>query len=299
MAGSPQDYINKIWEESQKNAGLLRDQRTQTDDATIQQINEAIDRATNASVNPYKTQMEQLPAQYQKLFDTNAVQELVGRKQIQEAMANMGLTDSGLNRTQQTALSLQRGNADYNTRLAQQQKTQELQDKISQLMEAGAAQKQQQETTIRGNTANWYNDLLSSYYGNAVQQGTDLYNNDQERTAALAEAKIQQQIAAAEIAAAKARQAAEATSAKTQEKINSYLQRAASGAGNGTLIRDTANTTQFRAAMMTPGEFSRRSTTKSKYGNYDNYIKSFLSDWYNQNKLSNEEFAFLLNYYGL
>lgn len=299
MAGSPQDYINKIWEESQKNAGLLRDQRTQTDDATIQQINEAIDRATNASVNPYKTQMEQLPAQYQKLFDTNAVQELVGRKQVQEAMANMGLTDSGLNRTQQTALSLQRGNADYNTRLAQQQKTQELQDKISQLMEAGAAQKQQQETTIRGNTANWYNDLLSSYYGNAVQQGTDLYNNDQERTAALAEAKIQQQIAAAEIAAAKARQAAEATSAKTQEKINSYLQRAASGAGNGTLIRDTANTTQFRAAMMTPGEFSRRSTTKSKYGNYDNYIKSFLSDWYNQNKLSNEEFAFLLNYYGL
>ena len=87
MAGSPQDYINKIWEESQKNAGLLRDQRTQTDDATIQQINEAIDRATNASVNPYKTQMEQLPAQYQKLFDTNAVQELVGRKQVQEAMA--------------------------------------------------------------------------------------------------------------------------------------------------------------------------------------------------------------------
>ena len=123
---------------------MLRDQRTQTDDATIQQINEAIDRATNASVNPYKTQMEQLPAQYQKLFDTNAVQELVGRKQVQEAMANMGLTDSGLNRTQQTALSLQRGNADYNTRLAQQQKTQELQDKISQLMEAGAAQKQQQ-----------------------------------------------------------------------------------------------------------------------------------------------------------
>ena len=51
--------------------------------------------------------------------------------------------------------------------------------------------------------------------------------------------------------------------------------------------------------MMTPGEFSRRSTTKAKYGNYDNYIKSFLTDWYNQNKLSNEEFAFLLNYYGL
>lgn len=308
MAGSPQDYINKIWEESQKNAGLLRDQRTQTDDATIQQINEAIDRATNASVNPYKTQMEQLPAQYQKLFDTNAVQELVGRKQVQEAMANMGLTDSGLNRTQQTALSLQRGNADYNTRLAQQQKTQELQDKISQLMESGAAQKQQQEATIRGNTADWYNNLLSNYYSTAQQQGTSLYNAEQERIAAAAEAQRQAAAAQAQaeekakqqefenqLAIAKILQASGASS----EEINSYLQRAASGAGNSTLISDTTNTKQFRAAMMTPGEFSRRSTTKSKYGNYDNYIKSFLSDWYNQNKLSNEEFAFLLNYYGL
>lgn len=308
MANSAQEYIDKLYNQSQGVAGQLHEQRKKSDDEVIQQINAAIDRATASSTNPYKTQMEQLPSQYQSLFDANAVQELVGRRQVQEAMANMGLTDSGLNRTQQTALSVQRGNADASVRLAQQQKTQELQDKISQLVENAAAQKQQQEASIRANTSDWYNTLLSNFYSTAQQQGTGLYNADQERAAATAEAERQRLIAAADAEAKAKQQDFEnqlaiakvlQDSGASSEEVNRYLQRAASGAGNGTLISDTANTTQFRAAMMTPGEFSRRSTTKAKYGNYDNYIKSFLTDWYNQNKLSNEEFAFLLNYYGL
>ena len=308
MANSAQEYIDKLYNQSQGMAGQLHEQRKQSDDEVIQQINAAIDRATASSTNPYKTQMEQLPSQYQSLFDANAVQELVGRRQVQEAMANMGLTDSGLNRTQQTALSVQRGNADAGVRLAQQQKTQELQDKISQLVENAAAQKQQQEASIRANTSDWYNTLLSNFYSTAQQQGTSLYNAEQERAAAAAEAERQRLIAAADAEAKAKQQDFEnqlsiakilQDSGASSEEVNRYLQRAASGAGNGTLISDTANTTQFRAAMMTPGEFSRRSTTKTKYGNYDNYIKSFLTDWYNQNKLSNEEFAFLLNYYGL
>lgn len=308
MANSAQEYIDKLYNQSQGVAGQLHEQRKKSDDEVIQQINAAIDRATASSTNPYKTQMEQLPSQYQSLFDANAVQELVGRRQVQETMANMGLTDSGLNRTQQTALSVQRGNADASVRLAQQQKTQELQDKISQLVENAAAQKQQQETSIRANTSDWYNTLLSNFYSTAQQQGTGLYNAEQERAAAAAEAERQRLIAAADAEAKAKQQDFEnqlaiakvlQDSGASSEEVNRYLQRAASGAGNGTLISDTTNTTQFRAAMMTPGEFSRRSTTKTKYGNYDNYIKSFLTDWYNQNKLSNEEFAFLLNYYGL
>lgn len=180
-ANSAQEYIDKLYNQSQGVAGQLHEQRKKSDDEVIQQINAAIDRATASSTNPYKTQMEQLPSQYQPLFDANAVQELVGRRQVQEAMANMGLTDSGLNRTQQTALSVQRGNADASVRLAQQQKTQELQDKISQLVENAAAQKQQQEATIRGNTSDWYNTLLSNFYNTAQQQGTGLYNAEQER----------------------------------------------------------------------------------------------------------------------
>ena len=182
MANSAQEYIDKLYNQSQGVAGQLHEQRKKSDDEVIQQINAAIDRATASSTNPYKTQMEQLPSQYQSLFDANAVQELVGRRQVQEAMANMGLTDSGLNR-----------NADASVRLAQQQKTQELQDKLSQLVENAAAQKQQQEASIRANTSDWYNTLLSNFYSTAQQQGTSLYNAEQERAAAAAEAERQRQ----------------------------------------------------------------------------------------------------------
>ncbi len=117
----------------------------------------------------------------------------MGRRQVQEAMANMGLTDSWLNRRSKPLFSVQRGNADASVRLAQQQKTQELQDKISQLVENAAAQKQQQEASIRANTSDWYNTLLSNFYSTAQQQGTSLYNAEQERAAAAAEAERQRQ----------------------------------------------------------------------------------------------------------
>ena len=72
MANSAQEYIDKLYNQSQGVAGQLHEQRKKSDDEVIQQINAAIDRATASSTNPYKTQMEQLPSQYQSLFDANA-----------------------------------------------------------------------------------------------------------------------------------------------------------------------------------------------------------------------------------
>lgn len=304
MANSAQEYIDKLWQQSQGMAGQLHEQRKQSDDEVIRQINDAIDRATASSTTPYKTQMAQLPSQYQPLFDANAVQELVGRRQVEEAMANMGLMDSGLNRTQQTALTVQRGNADANVRLAQQQKTQELQDKISQLIENAAAQKQQQEATIRGNTSDWYNTLLSNYYNTAQQQGTSLYNAEMERAAAAAEAEMQRQAAAANAESKAKQQEFEnrlaiakilQDSGASSDEVNRYLQSATSGAG-GTPFSDTANTKQFRGALIDKSQKTRWGKFAS---NYDDYVRLRLAEWYNGNKLSDEEFAFLMNAYGL
>lgn len=181
MAKSAQEYFDELYSKGMETLGSSRDQRVQSDNQLIDQINAAIDTTTSAATKPYQTQVEQLPAAYQELYDANAVQELVGRRQVQEAMANMGLTDSGLNRTQQTALSVQRGNADAAARLEQQQKTQALQDQIAQLIASGEAQKQQQAASIRNNTANWYNDAANTLYNNAVQLGYNQYNTDVAR----------------------------------------------------------------------------------------------------------------------
>ena len=212
MARSIQEYVDELYGKGQGTLNQIHEQRKQSDQQLIDSVNAAIDRTTTASTKPYQTQIEQLPEAYQKQFDANAVQELVGRRKVEEAMANMGLTDSGLNRTQQTALSVQRSNADAAARLEQQKKTQELQDKIAQLIEAGAAQKQQQAAGILSNTSNWFNDALAGSYNTAMQQGTSMYNADLareeqarqaelDRQNALAKAKYEAQTAQAQAAA--------------------------------------------------------------------------------------------------
>lgn len=216
MAKTLEEQIQEYLTRGQNQANQLYEQRKKADASYIQQANEAVDRTTTASVKPYQTQVEQLPASYQELYDANAVQELVGRRKVRETMANMGLTDSGLNRTQQTALSIQRGNADAAARLEQQKKTQALQDQIAQLIAGGEAQKQQQAAAVYSGTGDWYNNLLANTYQTAVQQGTSAYNAEleaqaaryaaeQERAAAIEKAKYEAQVAQAN-AAAKAKQ---------------------------------------------------------------------------------------------
>lgn len=217
MARSIQEYVDELYGKGQGTLNQIHEQRKQSDQQLIDSVNAAIDRTTAASTKPYQTQIEQLPEAYQKQFDANAVQELVGRRKVEEAMANMGLTDSGLNRTQQTALSVQRGNADAAARLEQQKKTQELQDKIAQLIEAGAAQKQQQAAGVLSNTSNWFNDALASSYNTAMQQGTSMYNADLAREEQARQAELDRQNA---LAVAEKQKEAAQEKAKQQEFEN-------------------------------------------------------------------------------
>lgn len=63
----------------------------------------------------YGGQIEDAKEEYEQLFRENRVQKLINERQIAENMANLGLTDSGLNRTQMTAnqLSYSNNNAEY------------------------------------------------------------------------------------------------------------------------------------------------------------------------------------------
>ena len=214
MAKTAQDYTDERYAGYRGEAEQLREQRRQSDDAAIQQYNEAADRTAAAAKKPVESQLEQLPGEYQKMLDYNALQELVGQRQVAESMANMGLTDSGLNRTQQTALAVQRGNADAQVRLAQQRKTEELQEKIAQITESNAAQKIQQEAAVRSESDSWYNNLLADFYNRASQEGAALYDADRTRAAQAAENERQRQAALAQYEIQQ-RQAAESAKQET------------------------------------------------------------------------------------
>ena len=59
----------------------------------------------------YNTQIDETKSGYEDIYRENAVQKLVNERKIAENMANSGLTDSGLNRTQQTAAQLSYSNS--------------------------------------------------------------------------------------------------------------------------------------------------------------------------------------------
>lgn len=72
-------------------------------DTQIQKMTDSAEKQTIAAENSYDA-----------AYADNAVQKFVNERQIQTSMANAGMQDSGLNRTQLTAVQLQKANADNN-----------------------------------------------------------------------------------------------------------------------------------------------------------------------------------------
>lgn len=58
----------------------------------------------------YDNQIFEEGRAYEDQYRDNAVQKAINERQVAESMANLGLTDSGLNRTQQTAVALSAAN---------------------------------------------------------------------------------------------------------------------------------------------------------------------------------------------
>ena len=58
----------------------------------------------------YNAQLKDTESTYADDYRANAVQKLINEREVAESMANLGLTDSGLNRTQQTAVQLSYAN---------------------------------------------------------------------------------------------------------------------------------------------------------------------------------------------
>lgn len=189
--------------------------RKSSDEEQIGQINAAIDREAGAATKGYQDRINGAAEEFQPLYDRNALQEMISRRQVEESMANMGLTDSGLNRTQQTAIALQRGNADTTTRKQQQDYVTKAQEAIDSIMASAASQKAQQEAAIRKASADWYTGAMASADQSARTSAATQYQAEQDYAAKIEAANIEarakaleaQQQAASDNSAARAKYA--------------------------------------------------------------------------------------------
>ena len=96
----------KSWDEyyreaREKGAAALQEQlaaRQKSDDESIGRYNRTADQSAEAAVQQYRLSIDEAPEAYQEQYDANALQEAVTLRQIEEAMANLGLSGSGLER---------------------------------------------------------------------------------------------------------------------------------------------------------------------------------------------------------
>ena len=156
----------------------------------------------------YNRQINETENSYEDLYRENAVQKLINEREVAENMANLGLTDSGLNRTQQTAVQLSYANnknkIDTTRQKAVDQLTYSLADAISKLDTA----KTEAAAGIKSN------------YASAIASGAqEMYNNAVEQERKYREAQLQAQLEAQK----------QALEYQAQQKANNYILRTSGG----------------------------------------------------------------------
>ena len=188
----------------------------------IAEKNKIYDTQRQQATDTYNRQIKETNNSYEDLYRENAVQRLINEREIAENMASLGLTDSGLNRTQQTAVQLSHANnknkIDINRQKAVDSLTASLADAIK---------------TIDMNRSSAESEIRSGYYNLAVSNAQKAYQTDVEAETARQKAAYDYSVKMY-----KAQQSAAKTAQKESQKAN-YIIQTSGGLLNRNLIVGT------------------------------------------------------------
>ena len=151
---------------------IYKKQGTAQQNADIAASDKMYDTQRQQTQNTYDRQIRDTKSSYEDMYNENEVQRLIHEHEIAENMANLGLTDSGLNRTQQTAAQLSYANSknkiDVNRQKAIDSLTASLADAISNIdaNKLAAAEK------IRSLYESGWNSAAQSTYAKELEEQT-------------------------------------------------------------------------------------------------------------------------------
>ena len=140
--------------------------------ADIAASGKVYDTQRRQTQDTYDRQIKDTNNSYEDMYRENAVQKLINERKIAEDMAGLGLTDSGLNRTQQTAVQLSYANSknkiDTNRQKAVDTLAASLADAVSRIdaNKLAAAEK------IRGSYESSWNSAAQSTYAKELEEQT-------------------------------------------------------------------------------------------------------------------------------
>lgn len=124
------------------------------------------------TTDTYNRQIDETSKAYEDLYDENAVQRLVNEREIAENMANSGLTDSGLNRTQQTAVQLSYANSKNKIDVTRQKAIDSLTASLADAITKLDIEQNDNAATIKSNYAALASEGAQDMYNNAVKEET-------------------------------------------------------------------------------------------------------------------------------
>ena len=141
-------------------------------DADIAASDKVYDTQKLQTQNTYNRQIDETSKSYEDLYDENAVQRLVNEREIAENMANLGLTDSGLNRTQQTAVQLSYANSKNKIDVTRQKAIDSLTAQLADAISKIDTDKLSAAENIRSNYDNSWRSSAQSTYATELEEET-------------------------------------------------------------------------------------------------------------------------------
>ncbi len=184
--GTGKTYEEILAEENAAGKTTYDETATKTKETAAQKIanqSAVIDSAAQNTTSQYQETIDEAPKKFAGQYDSNYIDELVARKNLENSMADMGLTDSGLSRSQQTAISVMRGNADAKTRQQQQDYVTAAQQAIDQVLAQAEQDKVSYANEVNASTDDYLTQLWSTVMQNAQTNATSRYNAQLEAEA--------------------------------------------------------------------------------------------------------------------
>lgn len=178
-----QKYYEDYYKQGKERLDKVLTEKEANNKQYVDQVNSAIDKAAQTAASGYQQSIDEAPIAALEQKEKNAMAEAVNRKIVEENMANMGLTDSGLNRTQQTALTLQRGNADAAVDQQTQEYVNKLKMAIDEVMTEAETQKVTNEAAALKETRDWYEAALTQLESSASSAAAEAYAADKKAEA--------------------------------------------------------------------------------------------------------------------
>lgn len=94
------DYLAQARQDALTQQSAYESKRKQQLKKVLSDLEATASKMNDATRKSYDAAVQATRQQTQSLYDRNAIREAVSRKTVAEQMANLGLSDSGLNRSQ-------------------------------------------------------------------------------------------------------------------------------------------------------------------------------------------------------